>query len=60
MPRPRPINVNAADLNEESVLLTVNEGPLMFSSKITYDDAQKLNDQLTILLATKRQRAKSG
>lgn len=56
MPRPRPVNINASDLNEENILLTVQEGPLMFSSKIRYEDAQKLSDQLIMLLAARRQR----
>jgi len=56
MPRARPVNVNASDLNEENILLTVQEGPLMFSSKIRYEDAERLSDQLIMILAARRLR----
>jgi hypothetical protein len=57
MPRARPVNVNASDLNEENVLLTIGEGPLLFSSKIRYEDAQRLSDQLIMILAARRARS---
>jgi len=56
MPRPRPVNVNASDLNEENILLTIQEGPIQIASKIRYEDAEKLSDQLILILAARRQR----
>lgn len=54
MPRPRPIKLAVADLNEETLVLTINEGPLMFSCKMRYEDAEGLRDQLDQVLVRRK------
>ncbi len=53
MPRPRPVKVNVSPLYEDTLLLTIQEGPIMVSSKIRYEDAKDLRDQLDVVLAAK-------
>lgn len=51
MPRPRPVKVNIAPLYEDTLVLTIQEGPIMVSSKIRYEDAEDLRSQLDQVLA---------
>jgi hypothetical protein len=54
MPRPRPVAARASALYEDTILLSVGEGPIMVNAKLRYEDAEILRDQLDMLLAAKK------
>jgi hypothetical protein len=53
MPRARPVKVNVSPLYEDTLLLTIQEGPIMVTGKIRYEDAEDLRNQLDVVLAAK-------